>query len=106
MSKNKHRTDRKKLYTLLIDYDGTTFICQAKSKSLAKAPSKCIRKWNTGDISSLFSNADKLEILAQLDNQTFVAMNGMSNIWCGSVLLNNKLMLLNLILTQSDINGT
>jgi len=103
MSKNKNKTIRKNLYTLFIDYDGATFIAQAKSKSLAKAPSKCIEKWNTEDISSIFSDTDKLEILAQLENEMFVEINGLSNIWCGSVLLNNKLMLLNLVLTK---NGT
>lgn len=102
MAKNKKKTSPKELYTLLIDYDGATFITQARSKSLLKAPSKCIQKWNTKDISSLFSEADKLEILAQLHKETFFELNGMTNIWYGSVLLNEKLMLLNLILTKSD----
>ncbi len=93
----------KSLYTLIIDYCGATFIMQAESESLSNAPSKCIKQWNIQDIDAEFTKSDKAEILSQIESENFVLLDGMKNVWCGSLMLREKLMLLNLILTNSEM---
>lgn len=46
------------------------------------------------------TESDKLEILSELRDEEFVPLNGLVNIWCGSIHVDHELMLLNLVKTD------
>ena len=87
------------LYTLLIDFDGGSYICQASSKSSASAPIECVKAWDTSDIEHVVSESDKAEILSQLEDEEFTPVVGLEKVWCGCVILKTMLATLNLIET-------
>tara|TARA_R110001592_G_scaffold46416_1_gene147744 strand:- start:3578 stop:3859 length:282 start_codon:yes stop_codon:yes gene_type:complete len=90
-------------FTLIIDYDGGTYISQATAENIKTAPIACVQNWQTEDIKHLISDQDRNLILEQLTKEEFVSINGLKNIWCGCAELNQHLLTMNLVLTKSAI---
>lgn len=87
-----------KLYTLIINFDGGIFVTQAMTSEIENAPSECIKEW---DIENIITEQDKDNILSQLKEEDFILLKEIKNVWFGSVMLNNKLLMLNLVLTNN-----
>lgn len=90
------------LYTLIIDFDGGTYVSQAMASKLIHAPSECIKTWDISDIKNILTEEDRGDILNQLQKEEFISLEGIKNVWCGTATLNSKLLTLNLVLTESD----
>ena len=91
------------LYTLIIDFDGGTYITQANSKSFGEAPLDCVRNWDISNISSDVSEKDKLFLLRQLQSEEFVLLDKTTHVWCGSVPLKETLLVMHLVLTENAL---
>ena len=89
-----------KLYTLIIDYQGGTYICQSTAEDRYSAPSECIKKWDIKDLAKEINEKDKETILLELQEEEFVPITGVYNVWCGGVILNNEYMQINLVETS------
>ena len=89
------------IYTLIIDFDGGTYVTQAMSGEIENAPSECIKAWNINDIKNTITEEDKVNILNQLKEEEFVQLRGIKNVWCGSVSLRKISLTLNLVLTKN-----
>ena len=96
---NSVKRTYKMTYTLIIDYIGSTYVLQSTGENPDSAAINCINDWNTTDIEFEISNIDKIKIQSLLKKQSFINLNGLHNVWCGSILLNNELMLFNIVLT-------
>ena len=90
------------LYTLLIDFDGGTYVSQAPARNFHEAPEKCIEKWEIDDMKETISGGDKHVILEQLKEEEFVLVKGMKGVWCGGVCVRDKYCMLHLVCTQSN----
>ncbi len=90
------------LYTLIIEYDGGTYVMQAYAGSSKTAPSACIKQWDIRDLKDIITEQDKSVILELLKAERLIALSHTLNVWCGSVVLNNKSLIFNLILTDKQ----
>ncbi len=88
------------IYTLIIDYIGSTYVLQCVGESPDAAAVNCIKEWNSKDIEDEINTQDKNKILSLLTEQLFISLKGLHNVWCGSIILNNELMLFNIVLTH------
>ncbi|MFW5426643.1 MAG: hypothetical protein ACKE8R_05280 [Methylophagaceae bacterium] len=88
------------LYTLIIDYEGGTYVMQAHADSAEVAPSACIEKWDISDIKHIFTEEYKASILTQLETEYLTALVNMKNVWYGNISLNDNSLTFNLILTD------
>ena len=93
----------KGLFTLVIDFNGGTYITQSEADSLDGAPSSCIENWDISDIPNVLTEQDKSVILAQLKQEEFVPLTGIKNVWCGCVSLHERSLTLNLVRTENVI---
>ncbi|MGP0175237.1 hypothetical protein ACSVIJ_25635 [Pseudomonas sp. NCHU5208] len=91
------------LYTLIMDYDGGTYVSQVVSDDLNFAASKCIESWDISGLENVISELDKKLILMNLKYEEFTPLKGIINVWCGSVLLKGKFIVMNLVLTINDL---
>jgi len=89
------------LYTLIIDYKGGTYITQSVSNNRNIAPSECIKIWDTNDIEPIINDEVKNEILLQLKNEELIPLKGLKNVWCGTITINEELMIINLVKTDN-----
>ncbi len=87
------------LFTLIIDFDGGTYIAQATAGSIKEAPNACVENWHTHEI----SEQDKITILELLSSEEFVPVSGVENVWCGCVQLRQSLLIMHLVLTTDVI---
>lgn len=89
------------LYTLIIDFNGGTYVIQSEATNILEAPKNCIVNWDISDIPNVLTERDKSTILAQLLETEFVALRGMKNIWCGHLYLHQHFLTLNLVKTEN-----
>ena len=94
------KPENSKLYTLIIDYGGGTYVTQAVADSASLAPSKCIEYWDIVGTAGELSDDLKKEIILKLKDESFVPLSGMKNVWSGGILLKKGLMLMNLVETS------
>ena len=90
-----------RLFTMIIDYNGGTYITQATSENYKVAPVECIRKWDISGIEEIINENEKINVMEQLKDEKFVPLKGLKNIWCGTAFLRDKLMLINLVETSN-----
>jgi len=93
----------KGLFTLVIDFDGGTYITQSEADCVDDAPLNCIKNWNITSISNVLTEQDISSLLAQLKEEEFVPITGMQNVWCGCVSLHEHNLILNLVRTENVI---
>lgn len=90
------------LYTLIIDFDGGTYITQGEATNPSEAPKNCIINWDISDIPDILTEQDKSIILANIMETDFVPLRGMKNIWSSSIELHQHFLILNLVKTEGD----
>lgn len=91
-----------KLYTLVIDYKGGTYIAQSNAKSFIDAPTLCLESWNIEGLDTVLSEIDKQLLISEVEGQEFSALQDINNVWCGTAILNEELVLMNLIETNVE----
>lgn len=92
------------LYTFILDYDGGTYIAQVKSRSLKNAPFL----WATSLVETeVFGHKRgakcKSELIEKMKTDKPVALEGLSNVWGLTALLQSKLALINCVLTKEPM---
>ncbi len=91
------------LYTLVIDFDGGTYIAQGEADSVIDAPKRCVLNWDIRDLKHVLTEQDRSVLLALLNEEEFVPLNGVKNVWCGCVNLHQHLLTLNLVRTDNAV---
>jgi len=91
------------LYTLIIDFDGGTYVTQSDAVNTLDAPKNCIANWDISDLQDVLTEQDKSIILTELREEEFIPLKGIKNVWCGGVHLHQHFLTLNLVKTESGI---
>lgn len=86
-----------------MEFDGGTYVIQARSFSKSEAPKICIEEWELTNIKTVMTDIEKADILNQLKEEEFVPLQNTTNVWCGMVILKDKPVLMNLVLTNDGI---
>lgn len=92
--------NRLMFYTLIINFDGGTYVTQASANSLKNAPFNCIQQWDISDIGSIITDDDKTVLLQQLETEYLSPLTNTNNVWYGHLDLKDKPFTFNLILTE------
>ena len=90
------------LFTVVMEYNEGTYISQIKNAS----PENALRLWGTSldlnTIPNFGSKSKKILLNELLDcNHKLVLLDKMVNAWCTSLVIRNKLILLNIIKTDT-----
>ena len=85
------------LYTFVLEYAGGTYIKQARATSIIAASKKFHAQLDTDDGIPLH-----LEIVSKLRDEDAagtkpIALNGLTGVWCTSLTLRRKYLLLNIV---------
>jgi hypothetical protein len=86
------------LYTFIMEYAGGTYISQVKASSPKSACLKWAQKLGDSEVQGLGLKG-KESLIEQMKEETPVALDGVSNVWCNSALVRGKLALINLVRT-------
>lgn len=91
----------KTLYTILVEYDGGTYI----SQELAKDPATAVQYWSRNEKSEGFPNqlsrSQRIELQQDFYNPDLVQIKGLTNVWCDTTTISEKLLLLHCIKMDS-----
>lgn len=80
-----------KLYTVICDFDGGTYLRQVN----AKDPAQAVQLWALGhDIAGLFLDHE--------EDWDLTAIDGCTNCWCASALSGDKLALIHFVETAAS----
>ncbi|HEX8926932.1 MAG TPA: hypothetical protein VF786_14125 [Terriglobales bacterium] len=85
------------LFTLILEYDGGTYISQRRSRSAADALANYVTALRS-DLEILNSRS-RTTLANAFSGETPAKLEGIRNAWCCSVSVGNKFALLNLIRT-------
>ncbi len=89
------------LYTIILDYDGGTYIDQVKSRSLKNVLILWATTLSENEVFGYkLGKQRKAELIEELKDRKPVALNGLQNAWCRSALIQDKLALINIVLTE------
>lgn len=86
------------LFTIIVDYDGNTFVEQLLCDNQEHALNKWLCIFSESKLVDLIE-LNELESQLKEDND-LILLNGMKNIWCTSVLLKKGLGLIHVIQTE------
>lgn len=91
------------LFTLILDFDGGTYINQIKSDSPRKAAIEWAIRLEIKVIPELGFSSKKaiIEEMKDHDNTT-IAVDGMISTWCASFSVRGKLGLINIVKTKEQ----
>jgi hypothetical protein len=89
---------KKNLFTIVMEFDGGTFI----SQSHGHTPEDALQKWcedlDSNTIQNFGPKSKDILVNELLDcNHNLVLLDGMINVWCTSHVIRGKLMLINVI---------
>ena len=91
---------RTKLYTVVLDYKGGTYVGQSPGAS----PKSAVLRWVSGlseaDLSAWKIARRDLHQTVKSDNA--VPLTGCRNVWCLTGSMENKLILINIIATETE----
>ena len=91
------------LYTILVEFDGGTYI----SQEYADNPFIAVRYWSRNETSNGFpmqlNESQRIELQQDFFNADLVPIDGLINVWCDSTTIDDKLLLLNCIQTDKII---
>ncbi|MCL2761570.1 MAG: hypothetical protein FWD70_08000 [Desulfuromonadales bacterium] len=92
----------KKLYTFVVDYQGGTYISQIENES--DSPYNIFKDWvKTCDFLEIISkriNRNKLIDKIEKFEKVPLPLDNLNNVWCITLILLNKLALINIIKTD------
>jgi hypothetical protein len=84
------------LYTFILEYDGGTFVSQANCDTIDVAVARCVSR-----ITEPKSFGDSLGELARiLDGDGLTEVDGLTNVWCCTASIGDKMVIGNLIATD------
>jgi len=86
------------LFTLVMDYDGGTYISQGTGESIMDGFISSINNQCISEIPE-FSSSFNSEIISQVIDDGHVNVAGVTNVYCSSCEVGGKLAILNLIAT-------
>ena len=86
------------LFTVVLEFDGGTFIAQVKAANVKKAVATYANDLLNNKTIGKFPTRRRLS--AGLLEEDPIAIETVTNVWCCSTLVNNKLALLNFIRTE------
>lgn len=88
------------LYTIILEFRGGTYISQVRAISEKTA----VDQWaqSLDENVSEVALADRKKLSAEFEIEDPVPLNGTTNAWCTSALVNNDLALLNIIKTDDS----
>lgn len=90
------------LFTIIMDYDGGIYISQHRGDSPGNALKTWSKSLNTDTIQNFGPKSREALLNELLDcNHELVPLNGMLNAWCTSLVVRDKLILLNIVKTDS-----
>ena len=95
------------LFTCIMDYEGGTYISQVKAVSVRAACMTWARKLDISQIEGLGAKG-KLSLIDEMREESdhIVSINGVSNVWCVTALVRNKLVIVNFIQTAPAESST
>jgi hypothetical protein len=96
----KKQSKHGSIYTLLIDYDGGTYI----SRWSATSPKRAIIKWSRlFDFSVIphVRNSWLDEFREEIKRESPTRITGTVGVWCGGAILGNKYVLINIVRTAA-----
>jgi hypothetical protein len=85
------------LFTLLLEFDGGTYIAQLRSASARGAVTKYAAQLAKNE--ALSTRSIRKRLASGLKQYEPVRIDGIRNVWCCSASLGNKFALLNLVAT-------
>jgi hypothetical protein len=87
------------LFTIIMDYDGGTYVHQIKALS----PGDACRKWSSrltvSDVYNLGPTGKKA-LIARMKSDEPVSLDGLENAWCVSAIIRGRLALINVVDTK------
>jgi len=90
-----------RLYTIVLDYRGGTYIGQASGDSVTAALSQWVSKIPHKELAGWGITRDELSEIVRSDEP--VALSGCVNTWCLSGSTNGGLVLINVIATDQSL---
>jgi hypothetical protein len=84
------------LFTILMEWDGGTYVDQVRAAS----PKQALRKWARGlKVESIPAMGDrtKVRFVEQLASEQVVPLDGLANAWCASASLRGRPALINIV---------
>jgi hypothetical protein len=93
-----------RLYTVVLDYKGGTYIGQAPGDSTTAALSHWVSRIRDEELAEWGITRDELSKIARSDEA--VPLNGCLNVWCLSGSTNDGLVLINVIATDQSLGLT
>lgn len=95
--------DKNSLYSIIMYYQGGTYISQVKAKEIKDALILWIKNLDVSAIEN-FSNEDKKELQNLVIEETPCLIDGMENIWYADFLLGKNYMHAHIIKTEGSIH--
>jgi hypothetical protein len=86
------------LFTLVLEYNGGTYICQARATSFRTAPASLVRSLAPGDLKGV-GELGLAKLAEQVKETSPTPIEGVLNTWCSSALVAGKLALLHFVQT-------
>jgi hypothetical protein len=87
------------LYTIILDWEGGTYISQERAHSHEDALKKWARDLDTDPIESFGPSSHK-QLVSSLKGDPSTPLDGLVNAWCQDAVLNGKLALINVVRTE------
>ena len=89
------------LYTLILDWDGGTYVHQTRGQSVHRAVGRWAEQLDVGLIPGM-DVAAREQLVSAIREDDAVALDGLTNVWCCSALLHGKLALVHAVRTDAD----
>lgn len=89
-----------KLFTVILEYRGGTYISQVQADDVSKVLSRWLDQISDEEFRQWMLS--QLELDSSLRGSNPVPINGISNVWCQSALVDSHLVLINIVATASD----
>ena len=92
---------RSKLFTILFEHNGGTYIAQVRATTPATALAAWARRLPSHGIPGI-GDAGAAKLAQHLQQAPPVPLNGLINAWCATPIVRGRLALINIVLTHSD----
>lgn len=86
-------------YTIIMDWDGGTYLYQAQGQDVHRAVCRCIEELDLGPIPGM-GPAARTRLAADVRKQEPVAITGLTNVWCYSASVRGELAILHVVRTD------
>jgi len=86
------------LYTFVLDYDGGTYVAQVSAETPERAPVAWAQSLRPGEVRGM-GQASLSRLVAELEADTPIPLDGLANTWCSVAGVRGKLALIHFIAT-------